>query len=86
MRCIARTRTVELDFRGQHRHPLLRKVSPLLQFGLRTAVATTQMGRAAESRAARLGELLQCRHDSQRVSRARQLHRGAVTPVAEAQA
>ena len=43
-------------------------------------------GGSVEPRASRMGQLLQCRHHPQSVSRARQLHGCAVAPVAPIQA
>ena len=43
-------------------------------------------GGQGEPRAARMGELLPCRHSQQGVSRTRQLHRDAVAPVVAVQA
>ena len=54
--------------------------------GLHDVASDHTVGGAVESHVARLGELLQCRHDPRRLPRAPQLHCGAVTSVAAAQA
>ena len=70
----------------QEKHPAHGREDPCDDDGLRNGASDHTVGGAVESRVARLGELLQCRHDPRRVSSARQLHRGAVTSVAAAQA
>src|ERR1700692_1628439 len=70
----------------EEKHPAHGREDPCDDDGLRNVARDHTVGGAVESRAARLGELLQGRHDPRRLSRARQLHSGAVTSVAAAQA
>src|ERR1700686_775896 len=70
----------------EEKYPAHGREDPCDDGGLRNEASDHTAGGAVESHAARLGELLQCRHDPRRLSCARQLHGGAVTSVAAAQA
>src|SRR5271165_2405789 len=70
----------------EEKHPAHGREDPCDDGDLRNVARDHTDGGAVESRAARLGELLQSRYDPQRLSRARSVHGCAVTSVAATQA
>jgi group II intron reverse transcriptase/maturase len=70
----------------EEKHPAHGGEDPCDDDGLHNVARDHTAGGAVESHAARLGELLQCRHRPARLSFTRQLHCCAVTSVAAAQA